>query len=233
MVVDRGVLHAPGVDGGFGVGEGVTYGSVKASTALVEASGWNLAKSTISWGKTAVPALVGTVRTGATRALERVGGVVEAVKTGGSSAKAWLGGVIDDASNTLRKFYLADDTGAITIDGNASGVSNSNDVVDLYRAVCVREYESVMSTGRFVPAENSLEGRRFALSPEEALAYADTDISKVAILRITVDRSAIDGVADFSTLIGPFIFKNGVYTVQPDEQSELFYVGLRSISHEF
>jgi len=36
VVVDRGVLHAPGVDGGFGVGEGVTYGSVKASTALVE-----------------------------------------------------------------------------------------------------------------------------------------------------------------------------------------------------
>ena len=69
MVVDRGVLHAPGVDGGFGV--------------------------------------------------------VKAVKTSGSSAKAWLGGVIDDASNTLRKFYLADDTGAIAIGGKADEAANS------------------------------------------------------------------------------------------------------------
>jgi len=95
---------------------------VKASTALVEASRWNLANSTISWGKTAVPGLVNTIKTGA---LERVGGVVEAVKTGGSSVKAWLGGVIDDAGNTLRKFYLADDTGAITIGGKADEVRGS------------------------------------------------------------------------------------------------------------
>ena len=71
-----------------------------------------------------MPALVGTVKTGATRALERVGGVIEAVKTGGSSAQAWLGGVIDDASNTLRKLYLADDTGAITIGGKADEGTN-------------------------------------------------------------------------------------------------------------
>lgn len=109
----------------------------------------------------------------------------------------------------------------------------ADDTIDLYRAVGVREYESVMSTGRFTPAANSLEGRQFALSLDEALAYADTDLSKVAILRATVSRSGVEGVADFSTRIDPFIFRSGVYTIQPGMQSDLFHAGLRGISHAF
>jgi len=81
--------------------------AVKPSTALVEASGWNLAKSTISWGKTAVPALVGAVNTGATRALERVGGVV------------------DDIGTRLRGVNFADDTGAISFGGKADEATNT------------------------------------------------------------------------------------------------------------
>ena len=123
--VTFGAVSAVATAGAGSAARGVSFASVKASTALVEASGWNLVKSTISWGKTAVPALVGTVKTGAAGAFERVGGVIEAVKTGGSSAKAWLGGVIDDASNTLRKFYLADDTGAVSFGGKADEAANS------------------------------------------------------------------------------------------------------------
>ena len=103
--------------------------------------------------------------------------------------------------------------------------------VDLYRAVGVREYESVMSSGRFTPAANSLEGRQFALSMDDALAYANTDPAKVAILRATVNRSGVEGVADFSKNNDPFIFSRGVYTVQPGAQSNSFHAALRGISH--
>ena len=90
-----------------GAARGVSFAPVKASTALVEASGWNLAKSLISWGTTAVPALIDTI------------------KASGSSGTTWLGGLIDDVSNTLRKLYLTDDTGAVSLGGKADEAANS------------------------------------------------------------------------------------------------------------
>jgi filamentous hemagglutinin len=89
-----------------------------------------------------------------------------------------------------------------------------------------------MLSGRFEPGGPSLEGRQFALTMDEAIAYADRDLSKVAILRATVKASALDTI-DFSTTIDPFIFRNGVYTVQPGAQSEAFHAGLLGISHVF
>ncbi|WP_160300041.1 RHS repeat-associated core domain-containing protein [Demequina oxidasica] len=109
----------------------------------------------------------------------------------------------------------------------------ADETIDLYSAVGIREYESVMSSGRFAPAANSLEGRQFALSLDEALVYAYTDLSKVAVLRATVTRSAVEGAADFSTRIDPFIFRSGVFTVQPGRQSDLFHAGLWGVSHAF
>jgi hypothetical protein len=73
---------------------------------------------------------------------------------------------------------------------SAASVQGEGDTVDLYRAVGVREYEGVMKTGGFHPAGASLEGRQFAFTQDEALKYADWDLSKVAILKATIDRSA-------------------------------------------
>jgi len=55
----------------------------------------------------------------------------------------------------------------------------------------------------------------------------------VAILRATVSRSSVEGVADFSKSIDPFIFRNGVFTVQPGLQSEIFHDGLRGVTHAY
>jgi filamentous hemagglutinin len=89
-----------------------------------------------------------------------------------------------------------------------------------------------MSTGGFAPGGESLEGRQFARTLDEALSYADTDLSKVAILRARVDRRALESI-DFSTSIDPFIFRNGVYTVQPGSQSQIFHAGLRGIDRAY
>lgn len=123
---------------------------------------------------------------------------------------------------------------ASLVEGAARGAITSgvSDTIDLYRAVGVREFNSVMDSGAFLPAANSLEGRQFALTMGEALSYADADISKVAILRATIDRSAL-GALDFSNNIDPFIFKNGVVTVQPGVQSDIFHAALRSIDQAF
>ncbi len=108
----------------------------------------------------------------------------------------------------------------------------ATETMDLYRAVGVREFQSVMSNKAFLPAGTSLEGRQFAMTLDEALGYANADPSKVAIIRATIQKSALSAF-DFSKNIDPFIFKNGVVTVQPGAQSELFHSALQSIEHAF
>jgi hypothetical protein len=100
----------------------------------------------------------------------------------------------------------------------------------LCRAVGVREFGAVTSSGKFLPGANSLEGRQISLKFDEALKYSDADVNKVAILKATVSRDAL-GAFDFSRSIDPFIFKNGVFTVQPGLQSDIFHAALRSIEH--
>ncbi|GAA1750476.1 hypothetical protein GCM10009747_04780 [Agromyces humatus] len=126
-------------------------------------------------------------------------------------------------------YYVAAGADAVLVH-NCGG---AGDTIDLFRAVGVKEYDGVMSTGRFEPGGVSMNARQFALTIDEAISYANTDTSKVAILRATVDRSAVEGVADFSTSIDPWIFRNGVYTVQPGIQSDIFHAGLKGVGHAF
>jgi hypothetical protein len=93
------------------------------------------------------------------------------------------------------------------------------ETVDLYRAVGVREFNSVMGSGKFLPGANSLEGRQFAFTMEEALKYAETDPGKVAILKATVRREALSAF-DFSKSI-------------PGAQSDLFHQMLVGIEQVF
>jgi len=112
----------------------------------------------------------------------------------------------------------------------AASVQGEGDTVDLYRAVGAREYEGVMKTGGFHPGGPSLEGRQFAFTQDEALKYAEWDKSKVAILKATVKRSALKHF-DFSRDIDVSVFRNGVLTVQPGAQSDIFHAALTGIEH--
>jgi hypothetical protein len=113
------------------------------------------------------------------------------------------------------------------------GVPQLGNQLDLYRAVGLRELNSIQETGRFLPGSNSLEARQFAYTADEALAYARIDPSKVAIMKATLDKGILGGseqeVFDFSKNIDPYIFSNGVITVQPGAQSDLFHEALISI----
>lgn len=142
-------------------------------------------------------------------------------------------GITGNKGDTSWGDLAMDSFSAFTLYGSLSrGIGLLDDVplaakgtVDLYRAVGVREYQSVMGSGKFLPGANSLEGRQFARTLEEALKYADTDPAKAAILKVTVPEDVLPAF-DFSKAIDPQIFKNGVFTVQPGAQSELFHQSL-------
>ncbi len=87
-----------------------------------------------------------------------------------------------------------------------------------------------MANKAFVPGANSLEGRQFAFTLEEALKYAENDLTKVAVIKVTVEESVIKGL-DFSKSIDPHIFVNGVITVHLGEASALFHKAIVSIAH--
>jgi hypothetical protein len=127
---------------------------------------------------------------------------------------------------------LADDLALAAGTAGRAATASNGATINLYRAVGVREFNTVMRTGKFLPGANSLEGRQFAFTLEEALKYADTDLSKVAILKATVRREALPTL-DFSKAIDPHIFNNGVVTIQPGAQSKVFHKMLIGIEHAF
>jgi len=96
-----------------------------------------------------------------------------------------------------------------------------SDTVALYRAVGNKELASIKENNAFLPGGNSLDGRQFAFTEAEVLAYAKTDPSKTEVVRVTVPRRIMDTLHDFSKDIDTTIFVNGVLTVQLHEQ-ELF-----------
>jgi hypothetical protein len=148
------------------------------------------------------------------------------------------GGILGDFEGFVGGGIGAAGTGISAVGSGITGVGSEaaevagDGTIDLYRTVGVREFEAVASSGKFLPGANSLEGRQFAFTLREALNYADMDLSKVAILKATVDSSALPAF-DFSRAIDPFIFDNGVIAVQPGSQSDIFHAALRFIEHVF
>ena len=118
------------------------------------------------------------------------------------------------------------------VEAEAGLAAEAGETTDLFRAVGVREFNAVMESGQFLPGANSLEARQFAFTLDEALQYASTDASKVAVLQATIDSSALPAF-DFSTAIDSTIFRNGVITVQPGAQSDIFHAALVAITHVF
>lgn len=87
----------------------------------------------------------------------------------------------------------------------------STRTVTLYRAVGVGEYNAIMATKQFSWGAFPTNMKQFAFTFDEALAYANTSSSYVAIIKVTVNESVVR-FAHFSKTIDPFIFKNGVLT---------------------
>jgi RHS repeat-associated protein len=211
---------------------GVGAGLVDEATSIVTFGTYDPGFSGCTFGGGGV---VGGACT-AGRVTGRVGAELVALAGSGGAAGALdavrAGRAVQIVSNIASKARIISKLrSAETVVGDVAKAERAaEDTVDLYRAVGVREYNAVTKSGKFMPAANSLEGRQFARSFDEALRYADTDSSKVAIFKATIARGALDAF-DFSKSIDPFIFKNGVVTVQPGLQSDIFHEALLGIEH--
>ena len=94
------------------------------------------------------------------------------------------------------------------------------ETVDLYRVIGVRERASIYLNKAFLPEMNSLEGRQFAFTEQEAVNYALTDPSKIAVAKAVIPKNILENF-DYSANIDIKIFINGVITVHP-EKNRLF-----------
>ena len=114
----------------------------------------------------------------------------------------------------------------------AKVVSGSDELVDLYRAVGVREFNGTMnSTPKEFLSGGSDRLLQFGLSLEDTLKFTNFDLTKVAILKAQVPKKVVNQL-DFSDTIDPFIFKKGVITVQP-EMETIFNKSIKAVKHEF
>jgi RHS repeat-associated protein len=130
--------------------------------------------------------------------------------------KLGVDAVVDPCSG----WYTAGDVagmvvGTVATAGLGGEAKVAEETVDVFRAVGVREFEDVAANQAFRAGGNSLEARQFALTLEDALAYANTDLSKVAILKATLPASLLSAF-EFSRDIDVMIFRSGVITVQPE-----------------
>ncbi|MBK9616239.1 MAG: hypothetical protein IPO35_12310 [Uliginosibacterium sp.] len=95
--------------------------------------------------------------------------------------------------------------------GSLSLIARGGKTVTLFRAVEVAEYESIIAGKIFSWGPRPTGMKQFAFTMEEAIAYANTNPAYVAIIKVTINDSAVS-VANFSRSIDPWIFKNGVLT---------------------
>lgn len=109
-----------------------------------------------------------------------------------------------------------------------------DETVDLFRAVDPGEFDSIMSTGKFLPHPGALESKQFAVSLDETLDFANhrINLTKSAIVKVTVNKSVLTHI-DFSLDIDTLFFRQGVYTVQPGTQSKIFHEGMVGLEHAY
>jgi len=104
----------------------------------------------------------------------------------------------------------------------------------LFRAVSPAEFEDIFRVGGFraAPGGQSLSGKQFALSLEEALQVADQVPDAAAIIRVRVPISTFNKL-EFSQSIDPFILRSGVVTAQQGAQQQVLNQTLITIEHAF
>jgi hypothetical protein len=104
--------------------------------------------------------------------------------------------------------------------------------VSLFRAVSLGEFEDIAATGSLNLASGALEAKQFALTLDEALAFANLDRSAVAIIEVVIPQSTLEAL-EFSSTIDPFLFPSGVVTAQGGAALQLLNDTLLAISHAF
>ena len=88
-----------------------------------------------------------------------------------------------------------------------------------------------MKSGKFEVIPQGFQGKQFAFTQSEALAYANTSKEYAAIIKATVDESIVKS-AHFSKSIDPWIFKNGVVTFDASQMGAL-NKAIQTVNHVY
>ncbi|WP_261541297.1 hypothetical protein [Burkholderia multivorans] len=145
----------------------------------------------------------------------------------GTAAALAVGSVADAALGVLT---LGE--GTLAKQATAKLVSAAEETTTLYRAVSPAEFSSIMNTGKFSFVSGANEMKQFSFSLNEAATYANTATEYAAIMKVDVPSSVI-GKFGISYSIDPFIFKNGVVSVEGVEQLQLLNSVAKNIGHAF
>lgn len=144
----------------------------------------------------------------------------------GMAAALAVGSVVDAA---LGVATLGEGTLAKQAVGKAV---SATETTTLYRAVSPEEYSSIMQTGRFSFGPGANEMKQFGFNLNEVMAYANTAADYAAIVKVDIPTSVL-GKFGVSYSIDPFIFKNGVLSVERMGQLDFFNSVAKNIGHAF
>ena len=106
-------------------------------------------------------------------------------------------------------------------------------LIKLYRAVGVEEFNSIMRISCFTCLPDGVEVKYFGLNFDETLYFANmaVNIETVAVLEATVLESVLNCIADF-THVDPFLFKSGTVEVHISRLDK-FNNAIQKIVHKF
>jgi filamentous hemagglutinin len=114
---------------------------------------------------------------------------------------------------------------------STDGATNSA-TTTLYRAVSPEEYSSIMNSGQFSFGPAGSEMKQFGFNLNEVLNYANFQPDYAAIVSAQVPTRLL-GNFNVSNAIDPFIFKNGVLTVNGQSGLNLFNSIVKNVGHAY
>jgi len=127
----------------------------------------------------------------------------------GAVIGATIGGLIGAGIDALASHVAGTNSStATTVDAK----NDEKEVQDLYRAVSPAELNSIKSTQQFSTVPGSMEAKQFANNLNEAKAFRDAVDPASHIVGVTVDKNALDAIAD-TTQVDSFMFPSGVVTI--------------------
>ena len=124
-------------------------------------------------------------------------------------------------------------TGKVTEVTAKAGTRDGEDLVDLFRAVSLDEFDDIFKSKMFRPRPGggSLEAKQFGLNLDETIKLADFFPEAVAVVRARIPRSIL-GKLD-QTPVDSSILRSGSVTAKSGEELDLLNRSLRLVDQAF
>ncbi|WP_027092750.1 RHS repeat domain-containing protein [Cohnella thermotolerans] len=110
-------------------------------------------------------------------------------------------------------------------------LKESDQFINLYRAVGADEFYQVMESGSFKVSPMGFDGKQFGLNFDDTLKFAEKYKDIAAIVEVKVSKTELDKIADY-THVDPFIFKNGTLTIHLEHLDDFNKI-IQAINHKY